>query len=269
MEAVECERSEGCPCCRARLDLLMMIRHALERPRPPHRLVVVIGADRDLATATQTVLAEPDLQRLVELDAVIATVDATQLATRLAVDLPLEDSFGLERIAVADRVVVARGHHVTQAARTSVLRAVRSLNRLGLVSIPGLVPVDVGTFVDLRAWRGAPHVGRASLPVAIRVPEGCVPPTTVHLRLDGWLDGAGVEEWFDRVISMHAPRLARLQGAVAVSGEPRRIWCTGVRSYAASWTEETDCSAVRTEIALVGTGLDRLVLQEELESARI
>ncbi len=270
--AVEGDRTEGCPCCRSRLDLVQAIRLVLERPRPAQRVIVVVDPARDLSTVTQTILSEPDLQRLVDLDSVIATVDAVSLGTRLALDLPFDDALGLQRLAVADRVLVARAIDLTDDALGRVLRAVRTVNRFGYVAVPSVSPIDMSALVDLRAWHGAPQLAAARLEEPFVVADGADLPVTVHCEVDGLLDPDAVETWFDQVIAAHGPRLLRLQGAVAVTGQEHRVCCRGVRSYATSHSEQEHPPgdrSLRSVVAIVGYGLDADALRHEFESTRL
>lgn len=270
IDAIEGERTEGCSCCRARLDLVRALRLLLERPRPAERVLVLVDPARDTATVTQTLLAEPELQRLVDLDGVIATVDATALATRLAVGLPFGDELELQRLAVADRILVSRAIDITDEALGRVMRSLRTVNRLGYLAAPSLTPLDMAVLVDLRAWHGAPVLGSSRLQEPMVAADGHL-PVTVHCELDGLLDPEAVDEWFDRVIAQHGPRLLRLQGAVAVRGHEHRVCCRGVRSFAISHSEDehpADQRSERSVVALVGYGLDADTLRDEFASTR-
>ncbi len=270
--AVEGERTEGCPCCRSRLDLVQAIRLVLERPHHADRVLVVVDPRRDISTVTQTILSEPDLQRLADLDGVVTTVDAVSLSTRLALDLPFEDALGLQRLSVADRVLVARAIDLTDDALGRVLRAVRTVNRFGYVAVPSVSPIDMSALVDLRAWHGAPQLASARLEEPFVLGDEVERPVTVHCEVDGLLDPDAVETWFDQVIAAHGPRLLRLQGAVAVTGQEHRVCCRGVRSFAVSHSEDEHLPgerSTRSVVAIVGYGLDADALRHEFESTRL
>lgn len=270
VSAIEGERTEGCPCCRCRLDVVSSIRLLLERPRPVERIIVVVDPGRDVSTVNQTILSDPDLQRLVELDAVISSIDAVAMATRLALDLPVAGSLELQRLAVADRILVSRAGELTDEALGRVMRSVRTLNRFGIIAAPSLVPIDMGTLVDLHAWHGVPMVGPANASEPLYVEEDDDVPITVRCEVDGLLDPAAIDEWFDRLIAQYGAGLLRLQGAVAVVGEEHRVCCQGVRSYASSHSEIEHLPQDRSAhslVVVVGYRLDEPSLRSSFMAA--
>jgi G3E family GTPase len=268
--AVEGERTQGCACCRSRLDVVSSIRLLLERPRPVDRIIVLVGPERDVSTVNQTMLSDPDLQRLVELDGVVTTVDAVAMATRLAVELPVAGLVELQRLAVADRIMVSRAAEITDAALGRVMRSIRTVNRMGIIAAPALVPVDIGTLVDLHAWHGAPMVGPANASEPLRVEHDDDVPITVQCEVQGLLDPDAIDEWFDHLIAEYGPRLLRLQGAVAVRGEEHRVCCQGVRSFASSHSESEHLPQDRSAhslVVVVGHRLDEASIRSSFLAA--
>jgi G3E family GTPase len=268
--AVEGERTEGCPCCRSRLDVVEAVRLLLERPRPVDRIIVLVDPARDVSTVNQTILSDPDLQRLVELDAVISSVDAVAMSTRLALELPVAGALELQRLAVADRILVSRADELTNDALGRVMRSVRTVNRFGIIAAPALVPIDMGTLVDLHAWHGVPMIGPANAHEPLLVGPDDDVPMTVRCEVEGLLDPDAIDAWFDRLIGQYGVRLLRLQGAVAVVGEQHRVCCQGVRSYASSHSEVEHLPRERSAhslVAVVGYGLDAPSLRSSFLAA--
>lgn len=271
IEAVVGERTPDCPCCRGRLDVVEALRLLIERPRPVDRVLLVVHPERDLMPVTQTLVSDPDALRLADLDGVVTTVDSVPIATRLAMDLPLGDRRMLGRVAVADRIVIARATAVTPEVLHRVARTLRTLNRFGYIAAPAVEPLDVATLIDLKAWHGAPRLGPASMSESITVEHSDHLPVTVTCEVDGELDPTAVDEWFDRLIAQHASRLLRLQGAVTVQGDEHRVCCRGVGSFAMSHSEDDHLPEQRSShsvVAVVGYGLDPEVLREEFEATK-
>ncbi|AOB31745.1 cobalamin biosynthesis protein CobW [Bordetella sp. H567] len=95
------EINNGCVCCTVRKDLAVAVRELL-RPggRELDRIVIETSGLADPAPVLQTFLADPDLIQQVELESVIAVVDA------LHVHLHLDDEIVREQIAFADAIVL-------------------------------------------------------------------------------------------------------------------------------------------------------------------
>lgn len=263
-------RTEGCPCCRVRLDLVDAVLAMVRRVHRPGRVVVLVESSDDVVTVAHTVLSDPDLRRRVRLDAVLATVDAARLSARVGLDLPVADGAAEESLAIADRILVAGADRVTDHGLGAIGRALRGLNRLAPVLAPARRPVDVGELVDLDAWHGAPRVGPTGL-VGPAVRDESDRLATWFLGVEGVLDPDGVEELLDSIVHEHARRLLRMQGAFNVAGEPERVCCHGVRSYAMSHSEAEhhDRRSAVSTLVLVGRGLPGGELAHRLVEARI
>ena len=252
------DRSPGCPCCRLRLDLVDAVAVlARRRSRPAHILVAVPHRPDDLAgssvtTVAHTVLSDPDLRRWVRLDGVLATLDAVPAITRLRTGSTVLDELAVERLAIADRVLLARADQIDAAALGELRLVVRRLNRIAEVLAPAVDGVAVGQLLGIDAWHGAPTVAPGAPvdgPAAGARVVGA--PDVVVIEQHGVLDPGGVEQWLGEVLTRHGPRLHRLQGALAVDGEPTRVCCHGVGSYAMSHPEDEHRSGRRSTSSLM------------------
>ena len=269
MSAVEGWRSAGCDCCRVRLDVVEGLYLLASRRSPPERVIVVLGPDDDISVATQTLLSDPDMQRLFELDGVITTVDAVALSTRLGLDLPLASTNELERLAVADRILVVRGDEVTDDSLYRVLSTLRTVGQFGLCGVPSVLPIRIEKLVDLHAWHGFPSARLTTMTQPIVLECDVELPTTVTCAVEGTLDPDAVEAWLDEVVAVHAKHILRLQGAVSVFGQDCRVCFHGVRSYASSHSEvehHIDRRSTKSLIAVVGYGLDVEAIQRGFQS---
>jgi G3E family GTPase len=257
-------RTYGCDCCQVRLDLVDEIADLVRRPRPARHVVVVLDEQDDPTTAAYTVLSDPDLGRLVDLDATIATIDATRAAVRLAIGEAPATPLGLDALAIADLALVARAERVTDEALFSIMTAAARHCRLGRVLAPAIAPVPAADVLHLDAWHGAPEQRR-------RAPDtnaGDTATQTVWCHAERPLDPGAIDEWFDLVIAEHGARLLRLQGAVTVVGRSERVCCRGVRSWASSHPESSHRRAPSTTsvVAVVGHDLDESVLVESFHA---
>lgn len=260
------ERRPGCGCCRIRLDLVDGLVRLVRRRVPPAAVVVGLDEDDDPATALRTILSDPDLARLVHVDRLLVSVDAVSLATRLAAGLPFGDQLLFDRLAMADRVFVARSRRLTDEAHERLGAVLRSRARFGPVQ-----EMAAATRVSgLSAWHGCPNV-EPSAEAPPFDPGDAELPEMVVLEQAGVLDPDGVDDWLDGLLSRHGRSTLRVQGVLAVAGMPWRVCCHAVRSFAASHPEHehaTHRPANRSFVAVAGTGLDADELATSLEATR-
>lgn len=248
------ERSPGCPCCQVRLDVIDALRSTVERRFPPRSVVLVLQPEDDAATAVQTVLSDPDLQRLVALDGVTVALDGVATATRLALGLPLAEGVGAVALGVADQVFVRRHDSVMPAARTAIAAEVGRVN--------GLARPFAGAGL-VAAWHGVPHLQPTedvASGFADRLAD--IDPTarvgTVVCAAEAPLDPEAIDAWLAGVVGQYGARLLRLQGALAVHGHEERVCCQAVRSFATSHSEgrRGHVRSGSSTVAVVGVGLD-------------
>lgn len=257
------QRTPDCGCCQARLDLVDGLRILVERPTPPSHIVVCVGGDDDIATVVRTMLSDPDLDRLTRLDAVIATVDAATLSTRLALDLPLAEQRQAEHLAIADRVMIMGSHKVTHRTRQQVIRAVSIINRVGFVLDPDVDRIGWSDVAEIDGWHGAP----------LTKPRPTAIPPQTHL-VDGletvtcWVNGAvnppAFDEWINDIVTGNSSRILRLQGALRINGQVERTCLRGVRSFVSSHSESEHAAHRRSRhsvLAIVGNDLDAATIR--------
>lgn len=262
-------RTPGCACCRLRVELTAAVERAVIRRDPPSRVVVLAAGDDDAVTVVYSILSDTDLQRLVRLDAVVATVDAVQLATRIHSDLPIATDSGLDCLAIADRVVVSRARDVTPHALGEVGHVLRSLNQVAPVIAPAIARCTVAELTSIDAWHGAPRFGPA--PRTQSPLLGAHDPRTVVCITASPLDAARAEEWLDQLVERHAPRLLRVQGAVTVSGESAPSYFHGVRSFAATGTSPVggDAQRAASRVVIIGRELPTAELLADFAAAQL
>jgi G3E family GTPase len=226
--AITGSRTPGCRCCQSRLDLVDAIRTLVERPAPPTHLIVALSNSDDPLVAVRTLLAEPDLAAIVDLDAVVATVSATSLATRIATDQSLKDGYLLDALAIADRVIVADAGLVTADARSAVTEVLGGITQVGTIMCREEL-VRPATEL-LGAWHGIPPVANGG--EYLVPPDGI--PGTLRCTLPGSVDPLQFERWLDATIATYGSRLCRVQGVVQVHSHREPICLRGALSYAST-----------------------------------
>lgn len=261
-------RTPGCACCALRLDLIAAVERAVFRPRPPARLIVVVDlADplgSDVVTVVYSLLSDPDLARLVRLDGVLVALDPVSLATRRAVGMPALQFAEIQALSIADRVLVGRADAITSDAGADVDEVLRSAAPYALVLAPALRQVGRADLFGIDAWHGVPRHRDDDGAVL----DGLDLPDTVVLRHRGVLEPEAADDFFDRLVTSHAPKILRFQGVVAGRGNNGRTCCHGVRSYAMSHpAAEHGDPGPENVVVVTGWGLDVEMLVDDFRDA--
>ena len=137
------------------------IMQAIERDPDIQRLIVALDETDDIGSAALTVLSDTELQASVYLDGIVATVDGVEMSTRLASEQPVATARGLDRLAIADRILVARSADLTPFALGAVAHVLRSVNQTGPIIAPAIAPCSLDNLLDLDAWSGSPFLRRS------------------------------------------------------------------------------------------------------------
>lgn len=232
------ERSQGCRCCRSRLDLVATIRAVVERPAVPHHVVVTVNPDEDLLVVLRTLLAEPDLEELVDLDAVIAVLDGPMLASRRATRSPLANDTLVEVLAIADQIIVTNWDAVVGIAQIGIARSLRPLTLMGKLSLGHKPAVQAGL---LHAWHGVPPVHHALHPTAPPDPHGGTTTQAIRCSINSPVDPESFDRWLDDTIRTYGSRLLRTQGSVRVVGRTTPVCLRGVLSFATTTVSPPPC----------------------------
>ncbi len=194
---------------------------------PATRRMLVVLNDHDVIGAAISVLADQRLTGLTYLDGLVVTVDAVHLATRLAAGQPVDSDIGLDRLAIADRIVVARSVDVTPQALGAIGHVLRSLNRTGPIIAPSISTCSLDDLLDLDGWSGPPSVGPG--------PDRRSPfldadaPVTVVCRTDRPLEVGTLNRWLEEILTDHGADLLRLQGSLRLVAQPGRTYLHGAR----------------------------------------
>lgn len=257
----------GCPCCAVRFDLLSVVPVLARSHRPLPRIVVSAGRDSDLALIAQTLLADAEVERLAELDAVVVVIDARQASARLATGRPLApQGNAADQLALADHVVVAGADQLTEEGLVTLATSLRTRNPLCALWLCDAHELDTTVLTGVRSFDLATVAERvASAPAAV---DHDGEASTMVIDLDGELHGDLLLDWMDRMVRHHGHDLLRLRAVFRVQGRTRRRVCSGVRTCI-GWSDEAAPTPARagSRVVLVGRGLDAGVVRAWLAEA--
>lgn len=206
--------SSGCLCCTLRGDLADELRSLLDRRDagevPQFRRVVVETTGlADPTPIVNTLLTEPMLRHHVELDAVVATVDAVH---------GLRGPESLKQAAIADVLVVTK---TDLAEGSSVAAELRRLNPAGEI-----VAVIHGNIAPSLLFDRPPRDPRALDSARVSETQAAVDPhahtdgvRAVALTFDEPLDWLGFGVWLTMLLQARGQDVLRVKGFLDVGGE--------------------------------------------------
>jgi G3E family GTPase len=252
------ELESSCATCAVRNDLVELLPLFTSRRHPPARVLVELTGGADVVTAAQTLLGDADLRRSTYLDAVICTVDGSDVASRLSSGRdPLPDATVVEQLAVADHAIVSGVADLPPRLADAVCWSLRGIAPTAVLSLDRVPPPD--RLLDVGAFDPSAVEQR----LLARGGEPAVPPSehcgivAATVTVEGPLDPERLECWMDELHHQHGHDLLRLQGLLAVEGEPYRWIVCGARtvidlSFGGDWGDEPR----RSVLEVVGRGLD-------------
>jgi G3E family GTPase len=110
------------------------------------RLVVETSGLADPAPVLQTFLAYPDVRERVELESVVAVVDACHALVQL------DDEIAREQVVFADRIVINKTDAVSPAALDKLIETILSLNPTAIVDFARHSRVAVDSLLGTRSF---------------------------------------------------------------------------------------------------------------------
>lgn len=122
------EMNNGCICCTVRGDLIRIIKQLLALPNPPEHILIETTGLADPSPVAQTFMTDPDLSKQVELDAIIALVDAKHTPGHLDSTPEAKD-----QIAFADIIIINKTDLVSDEELAAVRETVTGINTFATI----------------------------------------------------------------------------------------------------------------------------------------
>jgi len=257
------EIRNGCICCTVRTDLVLGVKQLLSRGSDGlpaiDRLIIETSGLADPAPVLQTFLADADLLGQVELEAVVAVVDAFHINRQLG------DEIVREQIAFADIVVLNKVALLAPGERAGIERALAGLN-------PGATVIDANhAEVAPAALLG---IQRFSLPNLLAIEPGILEEehdhehdasiTSCSVATTEALDPERFNRWINRLVIEQGERLMRMKGVLQLRGEARQFYCHSVHMLldARPGRRWADGEARESRFVFIGRALDGAALQQ-------
>jgi G3E family GTPase len=257
------EINNGCVCCTVRSDLVESVLQLLARYGDGlDRLIVETSGLADPAPVLQTFLADPSVRERVELESVIAVVDARHARDQLS------DDIAREQIVFADRVVINKTDLVAPSSLAELEAMIRVLNPTAALDFAVRSAVEIDTLL------GQP---RFSIDNLLAVEPGLLTESehdhehdssieSCAFHIPGELDGIRFNRWANQVVQARGASLLRMKGVLSVSGESRRLYFHSVHmlmetSFGKRWTTGEACES---RFVAIGRALDADALRAGL-----
>jgi len=257
------EINNGCVCCTVRKDLVKSVGELLARTaRPLERLIIETSGLADPAPVLQTFLADPDVREQVELESVIAVVDARHFSDQLQNDI------AREQVVFADRIVVNKTDLVASGDLTSLVTRIRSLNPTATIDFSQHSQIDVEAVLGVRHF---------SLDNLLSVePDLLDEGAHDHAHdnaiqscawvVPGPLDASRFNRWANQIVQSHGQKLMRMKGVLNLHEEGRRLHFHSVHMlldsrFGKAWGRE-ECRD--SKFVMIGRDLDMTTMREGL-----
>ncbi|KZE34817.1 G3E family GTPase [Crenobacter luteus] len=289
------EMVNGCVCCTAtvREDLVRIVRQLVERPDRLDHILVETSGLADPYPVAQTFFIDDPISREVNLDAIVAMVDAKHIGAHLD-DIRLDgvDNQAVDQIVCADRVVINKVDLVDEADVAALSERIRGLNATAEIVTSSYARIDLTSILGLGAFEatrklmeigdGSGHSGEHAHDHHAHdehdhghdhhdhhdhddEPDHLHDPSvgSVGIAVDAEVDLAAFERWIAELRETHGEDLFRMKGILAVKGEDDRYVLQGVHSLiefrpAQPWNTEPRSS----RLVFIGRDLDRTALNE-------
>lgn len=257
------EINNGCLCCTVRSDLVKSVLQLLARYGDRlERLIVETSGLADPAPVLQTFLADPDVRERVELESVIAVVDARHARSQMS------DDIAREQIVFADRIVVNKTDLAAPAELAALESSIRALNPMATLDFVTRAAVAIDTLLGRRSF---------SIDNLLAVEPGLLTESghdhehdtsiaSCAFHIPGGLDGVRFNRWANQLVQSHGTALLRMKGVLNVSGEARRLHFHSVHmlmetSFGKAWKAD---EARASRFVVIGRSLDAQALRAGL-----
>lgn len=213
------EIRNGCICCTVRTDLVAGVQALLAQEEVKlDRLIVETSGLADPAPVLQTFLADPELLTKVELESVVAVVDAVHFKRQT------EDEIAREQIAFSDLVVLNKTDLVEVSELEAIERALHSLNPTAQVIQATRSEVHSSILL------GTPRFSLANL---LEIEPGLLEEehdhehdqsiTSYAIETEQALDPVLFNRWVNQLVQREGDTLLRMKGILQFTGEARQF----------------------------------------------
>jgi G3E family GTPase len=262
------EINNGCVCCTVRTDLVSSVMQLLTRFGDRlERLIVETSGLADPAPVLQTFLADPDVRERVELQSVVAVVDACHALDQL------NDDIACEQVVFADRIVVNKADCVSADVLGTLMGTIRSLNPTAIMDRATHSRVAVDSLLGTRSFSidNLLAVEPDLLTEGEHDHEHDTSISSCAFVVPGELDPMRFNRWANQLVQAQGRTLMRMKGVLNVRGEARRLYFHGVHmltesSFGNPWRGD---EVRESKFVAIGRDLDAASLRAGLAECAV
>lgn len=287
------EMNNGCVCCTVRGDLVRVVKGLMRRPGRFDGILLETTGLADPAPVAQTFFMDDDVRAKVQLDAVVALVDAKHFPMQLK-DAPEAE----DQVAFADVVIVNKTDLVSAEELKKVLATVRKINPHAKIHTAERSGIALEEVLD----RGAFDLDRIleNDPQFLSFDDehdhghkhdhhhdhDCGPDCDhEHHKLDsathdttissislraGDMDHNKFFPWINKITQTDGPDILRLKGIISFEGDEDRFVIQGVHmivegDHQRPWRED---EKRETRLVFIGRNLDREKIERTFNACK-
>ncbi len=265
------ELRDGCLCCTIRGDLAMTLRdlhhkRILEDIPAFERVVVETSGLADPIPLIHTLMANPPLQKVYALDAVLCMVDGLHAGD----DLNAHQSVSAQ-VALADILMVSKIDIAARPALDELIKRLRELNRSAeIIEVAGgeIAPARVFGQVLFQPDRSAEHIRAWIAGAHDHDDHGSLYMSHV-IRHNGALSLAGTSVFLNRVVNELSENILRIKGLAGFrekSGRPALLHGVQNKFYPVEWLDDWPDADHTSRLIFIGRDLDAGRIDELFET---
>src|SRR5262245_21816127 len=253
------EIRNGCICCTVRTDLVAGVKFLLERrDLKLYRLIIETSGLADPAPVLQTFLADTDLMPRVELESVVAVVDAANFQRQI------DDTIAREKIAFADLIVLNKVDLREPTELAKLERNLRAINPVAAIIRTTTSEISPDALFG---------VSRFSLSHVLAIEPGIRQDEHDHehdnsiascaVETNQALDPDRFNRWVNQLVQQQGQHLMRMKGVLNFSGEMRQFYFHSVHMLldAKPGRPWPPAETRQSRFVFIGRHLDRAGLQ--------
>lgn len=257
------EINNGCVCCTVRTDLVASVKALLTSHGDRlERLIVETSGLADPAPVLQTFLADPDVRDRIELEAVVAVVDAVHASEQLS------DEIAREQISFADRVIVNKTDVATREAVAALEKQLRRLNPTARIELARYSTIPADALFGVRSF---------SLDTLLSIEPDLLDDgahdhehddaiASCAFIVPGALDAQRFNRWINQLVQLDGASLLRMKGVLNLHSEPRKLHFHSVHmlletSFGKAWRAD---EARESRFVVIGRNLDANRIESDL-----